>query len=65
MQLKVRLFPRISLPSRADQAVELELGELIKDPHFTLFESVGALEVSSICSSLYLRKKLKLADHGQ
>jgi hypothetical protein len=27
---------------------ELELGQLIKDPHFTLFESVGALEVSNV-----------------
>jgi hypothetical protein len=24
------------------------MGELVKDPHFTLFESVGALEVSFI-----------------
>jgi len=26
--------------------IELDLGQLIKDPFFTLFESVGALEVS-------------------
>ncbi|KAH8593661.1 amino-acid N-acetyltransferase-like protein subunit Mak10 [Bisporella sp. PMI_857] len=26
-------------------AQQLELGQLIKDPHFTLFESVGALEI--------------------
>lgn len=26
-------------------AQKLELGELVKDPHFTLFESVGALEI--------------------
>lgn len=32
-------------------SLELELGELIKDPFFTLFESVGALEV---LTSMYL-----------
>lgn len=37
--------------SRANQFAELKLGELIKDPFFTLYESVGALEV---------RKKLKI-----
>lgn len=40
------------MPSRADQIPELEMGELVKDPHFTLFESVGALEVSGIRHSL-------------
>lgn len=32
--------------SRADCYSELEVGQLVKDPHFTLFEAVGALEVS-------------------
>lgn len=27
----------------------LETGQLIKDPYFTLFEAVGALEVCSLC----------------
>ena len=53
MRLKVCLLSRANLASRADQIVELELGELVKDPHFTLFESVGALEVSNICKTLY------------
>ena len=33
--------------SRADTPLELDMGQLIKDPYFTLFESVGALEVIS------------------
>jgi hypothetical protein len=33
------------LGSRADWFAELDVGQLIKDPYFTLFESVGALEV--------------------
>jgi hypothetical protein len=53
MRLKVRLLSRTFLPSRADQTIELELGELVKDPHFTLFESVGALEVNNKCKKLY------------
>jgi hypothetical protein len=35
--------------SRADPDVELDVGQLIKDPFFTLFESVGALEASKFC----------------
>lgn len=31
--------------SRANYCVELDVGQLIKDPYFTLFEAVGALEV--------------------
>ena len=27
--------------------IELHVGELVKDPLFTLFESIGALEVTS------------------
>ena len=34
------------MASRANYATELDVGQLIKDPYFTLFESVGALEVS-------------------
>lgn len=34
-----------ALVSRAD-LVALHVGQLIKDPYFTLFEAVGALEVS-------------------
>lgn len=66
-QVQLRVYPLLTvcLPSRAYKATELELGELVKDPHFTLFESVGALEVSNICSRLYLWSKLKVADYGQ
>lgn len=39
--------------------VELDIGQLVKDPYFTLFESVGALEVSK---RLYLQ--LFCADIG-
>jgi hypothetical protein len=35
--------------SRAESVAELDVGQLIKDPDFTLFESVGALEVSDVC----------------
>jgi hypothetical protein len=59
MRLKVRLLSRANLPSRANQIAELELGELVKDPHFTLFESVGALEVSNIVKLCTRDQKLK------
>jgi hypothetical protein len=49
MQLKVCLHLTISMLSRADPDVELDVGQLIKDPFFTLFESVGALEASKFC----------------
>jgi hypothetical protein len=39
--LKETLFNQ----SRADFCVELDVGQLVKDPYFTLFEAVGALEV--------------------
>jgi hypothetical protein len=48
MQPEARLHLRMSALSRADPVVELDMGQLIKDPFFTLFESVGALEVRSI-----------------
>lgn len=48
MQPKVRLHSRVPVLSRADPVVELDMGQLIKDPFFTLFESVGALEVRII-----------------
>lgn len=55
MQLGVRRLS-ITNTSRAKHAVELELGEIVKDPYFTLFESVGALEVSDVCRGLFSDK---------
>ena len=40
-------------------AKELPPGELVKDEHFTLFEAVGALEVSSVFVPVWMH-----ADHG-
>jgi hypothetical protein len=38
------------------------MGQLIKDSYFTLFESVGALEV--ILEAYIQRKWLTVSDHG-
>jgi hypothetical protein len=38
------------------------MGQLIKDPYFTLFESVGALEV--ITEAYIQGKWLIISDHG-
>lgn len=63
---KRRLMHVAVCGSRADNLFpELELGELVKDPHFTLFESVGALEVRfSLESLVYRDGALKMADYG-
>lgn len=45
--------------------LELEMGELVKDPHFTLFESVGALEVSNIRIIRIHERRLKEVDNGR
>jgi hypothetical protein len=44
--LNVHRVRKFVMASRANYATELDVGQLIKDPYFTLFESVGALEVS-------------------
>lgn len=47
--LSVVRLARLASPRRPGLSLAfpaLKPGELIKDPHFTLFESVGALEVS-------------------
>ncbi len=45
--------------------VELDVGQLIKDPFFTLFESVGALEVNFYNKRLVVNYHLTLVDHGR
>ncbi len=50
-------FPASGCKLRADCFKGLELGQLVKDPYLTLFESVGALEVSqdiSVMCTLHL-----------
>ena len=35
-----------------EHLIELETGQLVKDDRFTLFESVGAIEVYRQCSGM-------------
>jgi hypothetical protein len=54
MLLNVRLF--YLLWYHVLIVAELDVGQLIKDPYFTLFESVGALEVSTEHTTLDMER---------
>ena len=65
MLLDVRLSQFHRFCITCSYVLELDVGQLIKDPYFTLFESVGALEVGSEHRPLDLgRQRLTMADYG-
>jgi hypothetical protein len=55
-------YPRLSLfacgalllEASLISAAALDNGQLVKDEHFTLFEAVGALEVSGFITALHI-----------
>lgn len=64
-----RILDTVEKDSSADQfSLELAPGELIKDGHFTLFESVSALEVRVHCGfhniAMPKQKLTTLVDYG-
>jgi len=50
--------------ARTDFSPALPTGILVKDEQFTLFESVGALEVCSTTSGWGPTRRLRNIDHG-
>lgn len=60
-----RILDTVEKDSSADQfSLELAPGELIKDGHFTLFESVSALEVRVHCGFQYICQSDQKVDHA-
>lgn len=52
-----------TLGVKTDVDAALDVGQLIKDEYFTLFESIGAIEVGSLFSVSQLRRSCN-KDHG-
>jgi hypothetical protein len=58
-----RCDPRqIQCERKVDQRIALDVGQLVKDEYFTLFESIGALEVRLPSRAVTLM--LTPIDHG-
>lgn len=60
----IKLSPYLQNRTSANTHVALEVGQLVKDDYFTLFESIGAIEVAYSCCWDRDRVLIQSTDHG-